>query len=111
VSKTEFEWLGRYDNVINSGGIKLFPEQIEAKLSPMISSRFFIAGISDKKLGQKLVLVVEGEINKASLFQEIKSIRGLQKFEVPKEIYQIPEFYETDTGKIQRKKTLTSVDE
>src|SRR5690606_934968 len=31
-NKSEFKWLGRFDNVINSGGIKLFPEQIEKKL-------------------------------------------------------------------------------
>ena len=32
VSKSEFKWLGRYDTIINSGGIKLIPEQIELKL-------------------------------------------------------------------------------
>jgi O-succinylbenzoic acid--CoA ligase len=38
----QFKWLGRYDNVINSGGIKLFPEQIEAKLTSKLTNRFFI---------------------------------------------------------------------
>ena len=33
VSENQFEWLGRFDNVINSGGIKLHPEKIEEKLS------------------------------------------------------------------------------
>ena len=32
ISDNEFKWLGRYDSIINSGGIKLIPEQIEKKL-------------------------------------------------------------------------------
>lgn len=42
LSETQFLLLGRIDNVINSGGIKLFPEQIEAKLSDKIKTRFFV---------------------------------------------------------------------
>ena len=34
--------MGRIDNIINSGGIKLNPEYIEQKLSPVISNRFII---------------------------------------------------------------------
>tara|TARA_B110000503_G_scaffold137444_1_gene221649 strand:+ start:227 stop:1282 length:1056 start_codon:yes stop_codon:yes gene_type:complete len=101
ISDTQFEWLGRFDTVINSGGIKLHPEKIEQKLSNIITNRFFVAGISDEKLGEKLVLIVEGEkqaINYKSLV--------LSKFETPKEIYFLEQFVETPTKKIQRKKTL-----
>ena len=101
VSDTQFEWLGRFDTVINSGGIKLHPEQIEEKLSKIITSRFFVAGVSDDQLGEKLVLIIEGksqpvEINNANL----------SKFEIPKELYFVSEFVETETKKIQRKQTL-----
>ena len=58
ISDKSFEWLGRFDNVINSGGIKLHPEKIEEKLSKIITTRFFVTGISDAKLGQKLVLII-----------------------------------------------------
>ncbi|MBT8280372.1 MAG: AMP-binding protein, partial [Muriicola sp.] len=61
VSENEFRWLGRWDNVINSGGVKLIPETIENKLNPVIESRFTVLGKPDKELGEKLVLVVEGE--------------------------------------------------
>ena len=105
-SDTEFEWLGRYDNVINSGGVKLFPEQIEAKLEPIMPSRFFVAGLPDEKLGKKLVLLIEGTLESDKLFQKIKSLGTLQKFEVPKAIHVIPTFLETETGKIRRKQTL-----
>lgn len=106
VSETEFKWLGRYDNVINSGGVKLFPEQIEAKMSSIIPSRFFVAGIPDEKLGQKLIVVVEGTFEGLKLLEEIKSLKALEQFEIPKEIYSVVEFLETDSGKIQRDKTI-----
>jgi O-succinylbenzoic acid--CoA ligase len=101
ISDTQFDWLGRFDNVINSGGIKLHPEKIEEKLANSIHQRFFVAGIADEKLGQKLILIVEGT---ASTLRLEKA--NLSKFEVPKEIHFIIHFIETETKKIQRKKTL-----
>src|SRR5690606_39515989 len=62
-SNTSFKWLGRVDNVINSGGIKLFPEQIEEKLKPKITNRFFIASEPDKTLGERVILVLEAKNN------------------------------------------------
>ncbi|TDQ27691.1 AMP-binding protein [Tenacibaculum caenipelagi] len=112
VSETEFEWLGRYDNVINSGGVKLHPEKIEEKLSKIITNRFFVIGIPDKGLGEKLVLIVEGVTSSAvekSLKTEVKSLKKLSKYEIPKEIYFVDKFIETETKKIQRKKTLDLV--
>tara|TARA_R110001592_G_scaffold8511_6_gene46439 strand:+ start:1723 stop:2814 length:1092 start_codon:yes stop_codon:yes gene_type:complete len=111
ISDTEFEWLGRFDTVINSGGIKLHPEKIEEKLSEIITNRFFVAGIPDEKLGEKLVLIIELESSKVSnyksvLSEEIKKITSLSKFEIPKNIYFIDKFLETGTKKIQRRKTL-----
>ena len=101
ISDTQFDWLGRFDNVINSGGIKLHPEKIEEKLAHSIHQRFFVAGIADEKLGEKLVLIVEGPAITLSLEKA-----NLSKFEVPKEIHFINYFIETETKKIQRKKTL-----
>ena len=109
VSETEFKWLGRYDTIINSGGIKLFPEQIEVKLKPLISNRFFIAGIPDDKLGQKLVLLVEGEANSEKLFAKIKRSAKFEKYEIPKFIYVLPKFVETETRKIRREKIIEAL--
>lgn len=61
ISDTQFVWLGRYDNVINSGGIKIMPEQVESKLSTLIPRRYFVNGEQDDNLGEKVVLYVEGE--------------------------------------------------
>jgi O-succinylbenzoic acid--CoA ligase len=101
ISDTQFEWLGRFDNVVNSGGIKLYPERIEEKLGSIMKQRFFVAGIQDDVLGEKLVLVVEG----SPCVFDIKKAK-VSKFEVPKKTYFIDHFVETATKKIQRKKTL-----
>lgn len=107
--ETEFIWKGRYDNVINSGGVKLHPEEIERKLSPYINSRFFVAGIPDEKLGEKLILIIEGEKDNV-ISNEVRNLKNiLTKFEIPKEVYFVSEFVETSTKKIQRQKTLDSI--
>ncbi len=101
ISENKFEWLGRYDNVINSGGIKLHPEIIEKKLESGITNRFFLAGIPDSKLGDKLVLIIEGNPIDLDLNRF-----NLSKFEYPKEVFFISKFSETNSGKVQRKDTL-----
>lgn len=102
-SEAQFQWLGRYDTIVNSGGVKLIPEQIEQKLAPLISSRFFVAGIPDKTLGQKLVLIIEGEeTDSPELLQQIKSLVDLDKYEAPKEVYFATAFIETTSGKVDR---------
>ena len=106
ISKTEFEWLGRYDNVINSGGVKLIPEQIEKKLEAHISNRFFVCGIPDEKLGEKLVLLVEGDIDKKKLIEQMRATKAFSKYEYPKAIYLQSNFKYTETGKINRLKTV-----
>jgi len=101
-SETEFEWLGRVDNVINSGGLKLFPEKIEAKLDPYISERFFIASQKDQTFGEVAILVVESKTN-----QLVENVfKDLNASEIPKAVYAIPNFVETNSGKIHRNKTL-----
>ncbi|MDO9038361.1 MAG: AMP-binding protein [Lutibacter sp.] len=105
ITSTEFKWLGRIDNVINSGGIKLIPEQIEEKLAEIIENRFFVAGKKDEILGEKLILIVEGIKNEV-LLNKIQQLKSLSTYEIPKEIYFLENFTETETNKIDRTKTL-----
>ncbi len=108
----KFLWKGRYDNVINSGGIKLYPEEIETKLQLLIGHRFFIAGLPDDTLGNKLVLVIEQSydaVTYRALKDGIQNLKILTKYEIPKEIYFIPQFIETENDKVQRTKTLELV--
>ena len=106
ISDTEFEWLGRYDGIINSGGVKLIPEQIEKKLSAVIDRRFFVAGIPDEVFGEKLILIVENDKILEAIPNKVRNLSTLNKYEIPKEIFFVDQFIETGTKKIQRQKTL-----
>ncbi|WP_367754000.1 AMP-binding protein [Flavobacterium sp. WC2430] len=105
LNEKQFVFLGRIDNVVNSGGIKLIPEQIEEKLANEIHSRFFLGGIPDAVLGEKLVLVIEGEKDGAVEL----SFDGLDKYEKPKNVFYVSKFMETENGKIKRKEMLESI--
>lgn len=113
VSNNEFEWLGRFDHVINSAGIKLFPEQIEEQLASFISQPFFLIGIPDEKLGEKMILLIESNnLNEEQKMQiQTKIDTYLESFQRPRDILFVSEFDRTLTGKIQRKATLTSITE
>ena len=104
-SDTQFIWLGRADNVVNSGGIKLHPESIEAKTQEVITGRHFFIGEADELLGERLVMALEGspldEAEEKQLLQNLRQV--LSKFEMPKQIISIPQFEETETGKVKRK--------
>lgn len=102
IDEHQFEWLGRFDHVINSGGVKLYPEQIEEKLAAKIPSRFFIAGKADDYFGTIVVLVIESQ--SYSLPEDI--FDGLTKYERPKEIQFVEEFVETASGKVIRSKNI-----
>lgn len=105
IDDTHFIWLGRHDNVINSGGVKLFPEQIEEKLSGKIDRRFFVKGIPDEELGEKLVLYIEGE----PFTVDDAVFAKLGKFEKPKQILFVDTFTETESGKVIRDKSAAKV--
>jgi O-succinylbenzoic acid--CoA ligase len=102
LNATQFLLLGRIDNVINSGGIKLFPEQIEAKLFDKIKQRFFVIGIPDEKLGEQVLIVIEG---KPAVFDD-SVFDALDIYERPKTIRFVPKFIETESGKVKRTETL-----
>ena len=106
INDQEFIWQGRIDNVINSGGVKLFPEQIEEKLSHHIERRFFVISQESPELGEKLVLVIEG----TPYVMEEDAFASLGKYEKPKVVLFIPEFLETPTGKVLRKESLESLE-
>ncbi|MFD2203207.1 AMP-binding protein [Shivajiella indica] len=103
-----FKWIGRADFTINSGGIKLQPEILEPKMADAIfpvfgKVDFFLIGKEDEKLGQKTVLVIEhpkDEKKASDLIIELK--KGLERYQVPKEILFNPSFTKTESGKINR---------
>jgi O-succinylbenzoic acid--CoA ligase len=101
-SEHSFRILGRADSVIISGGIKYFPEAIEKKLEAYIQRRFVISSVPDGKLGEKLVLAIEGEpFETGQLIKQVKTV--LPGYEQPKSIIFINLFPETTSGKVIRK--------
>lgn len=105
IDHKHFHWLGRTDFAINSGGFKFHPELIERKISHLIQNRFFISGEKDDLLGERIVLILEGnEKDTSALLQDIKLLVNI--YEAPKEIYWIKEFSETNSGKVNRIETL-----
>lgn len=105
VDSRHFKWVGRYDHVINSGGVKLSPEQIECKLADTIRERYFITSLPDERLGEKVVLVIEGNVwgdDAVECLREAMN-RRLEPFEVPKQILFHTAFRETKSGKVIRK--------
>ena len=101
-SPQHFSWLGRWDNVINSGGVKLIPELIEKKLAPHFSERFILTSIPDKVLTNKLVMVVESNLDTRAFSDRISEAVELDRFELPKHIFSFDEFPETRSGKPDR---------
>ncbi|MCD4730027.1 MAG: AMP-binding protein, partial [Bacteroidales bacterium] len=104
-----FQFIGRFDNIINSGGIKISPELIEQKLQPFFEDRFIVVGIIDDRLGQKLVLIIEGKEEPSLDFDEIFKKVSLSKYEIPKQVYFLHRFPETESGKIIRQQVLQMV--
>lgn len=105
----KFIWKGRIDNVINSGGVKIHPEEVERKLQKIIVNRFFVTSLPDDALGDRLVLFVESAFSEEALHSlkaQICQLDALLKFEIPKKIYFVEKFEETHTGKINRMNTL-----
>lgn len=103
-----FKFLGRIDNVINTGGVKVHPEMIEEKLAPHIDQPFFIASEKDNVLGERVILVIES-IESIGLILFSQKFKELSPYEKPKKILTIPEFIYTETGKIKRKEVLQSL--
>jgi o-succinylbenzoate---CoA ligase len=107
LSPTTFRWLGRYDNVINSGGIKIIPEIVEASLEEVLKglnlSAFFVAGTPDEKFGSKLTLFIESTIplNTETILEKIKA-SALYPYYVPRKIIVLQHFERTPTGKVKR---------
>ncbi len=103
--KNSFRWLGRADYTINSGGVKIQPEKVEALLGKLLSengfSCFFIAGLPHPQLGEAVTLFVESNAEPNEALQE-KIRSQVDRFQLPKAILCIPSFPKTATGKIER---------
>ncbi|MBE2246326.1 MAG: AMP-binding protein [Candidatus Competibacteraceae bacterium] len=104
ITPSSFEWLGRADNVINSGGIKIHPEQMEyaiVQAGLLAENTFYISSKSNEKFGEKIVLVSTQYVNSFTLNQINNLFNHHKKIH---ESVQISELQTTRSGKIIRDK-------
>ena len=94
-----FRIIGRKDNVICSGGIKIQAEELERQLQPHISVPFMISKKSDSKFGQAVVLLTEGDIISARI--ACQSV--LPKYHQPRVYIHVDHLPLTATGKPARR--------
>ena len=113
LDEKRFEWVARYDHAINTGGIKVYPEVLEAKIVQACGhlfgpNAFFIDSLPDERLGQKIVLYVEGQMDHSLLASALS--HALDRYEIPKEIFFRDTFVYTLTGKINRQASVNQAD-
>ncbi len=116
VSETTFRVLGRWDYVINSGGIKISPETLEERSEKLIRdvgivSPYIYGSILHEALGEALVLILEGEPlphqTETKLLESLK--HELRHYEVPRQIRYVTKFTYTPSGKINRPEILKNI--
>ncbi|MHA8068552.1 AMP-binding protein [Aquirufa ecclesiirivi] len=107
-----FRILGRKDFIINSGGMKIIPSQVEKHIQAFfiekgISALSFVAGIPDDFYGQKAVLFIESP-NFFNLGDPLKQylLQHLSSKQIPKSIICLPKFIFNSNGKLDSLKTV-----
>ena len=103
-----FKWIGRSDFIINTGGYKVSPEKLEAKIQLHLNRVCMVTGIIDEEFGEKIGLILLKEkILKGISKEDFFGI--LHPFEIPKVYVFIHEFSQTSNGKIDRVKTVAKI--
>jgi o-succinylbenzoate---CoA ligase len=109
-SANEFKWLGRSDNVINSGGVKIIPEIVESQIANVfididLMNRFVISSIPDPVFGDQLVLLVEGNLPISGERLRSALQQALPRYHIPKQIVVNAKLVMAENGKINRDET------
>ena len=94
-----FRILGRKDNVICSGGIKIQAEEVERMLKAHLRVPYLISKRPDKKFGEVVVLLTEGGVEEAKKVCEAV----LPKYQRPKVYIHVSEIPLTETKKPARR--------
>jgi acyl-CoA synthetase (AMP-forming)/AMP-acid ligase II len=101
------KYLARKDDLINRGGYKIDPREIEEVLytHPMISQVAVVA-MPDERLGQRAAaFIIQKDPSKTLTLKDIKDflmVKGIGKQHWPEAIKIVDSFPMTSTGKIQR---------
>ena len=98
--KNLFRIKGRADDVINTGGIKIMPVEVEKKIGQWLDRPFAVSSLPDEKLGERVVLVIEGDSFETIELKE--KLKELAFFEMPRTILFLKYLPRTESGKVKR---------
>lgn len=118
VDEHTFEWLGRADFIINSGGVKVQAEKVEKVLEVALAElglpirRAFVAGQPDARLGEQVTAFLEGEPLTDTQTQQLQDLltERLDRYERPRAFVYAPQFQATASGKVDRLGTIGYLD-
>ena len=110
----EFKWVGRFDNVINTGGVKIIPEQLESQIQNVltamqVSNRFVASSVPDPIFGEKLVLLIEGKLSLPVDVVMSSLEEKLPRYHVPRQIVVNANIVTTENGKVNRPETRKKI--
>lgn len=96
---------GRIDDIINIGGEKVIPEEIENVVRKLSGIEDVVAfGIQDKVFGQIIKLNVvrskDSDVDKLKILNQC--IRNLERFKIPSKIEFVEKIPKTEYGKVKR---------
>ena len=94
-----FRIIGRRDNTVNTGGVKVQIEEVEAALAPHISRPFAITSVPDPKFGERIVMLVQGSIAEE---EARRAFSALPPYWRPKQTFCVEKLPQTGTGKPDR---------
>lgn len=108
ISYNQFRWIGRADFVVNSGGIKIQLDELEISLAPYLNTSFFLFGKEDERLGEKLLIAVEGKRQAKFTAKTFYSFME-NPYHIPKGIIFMEQFNYTSSHKINRISTIQKI--
>jgi acyl-CoA synthetase (AMP-forming)/AMP-acid ligase II len=95
--------LGRGSVCINTGGEKVYPEEVEEvlKLHPGIHDAV-VVGVPDERFGEAITAVVEpvegGSVDEADVIAHVKA--HLAAYKAPKQVFVVPSITRAPNGKV-----------
>ena len=114
INEHTFRYLGRVDNVIITGSVKVYPEKVESQLYGLLNdievfNDFFVTGTPDRHFGHVVTLIMEGqpEFPDEAILHKIREV--IHDYSLPRKIIYIPGFRRTANGKIKRQETLSLI--
>lgn len=103
-TNARFKIIGRVDNNICSGGIKIQAEEVERLLDEEIRRPFVVTWTPDDKLGQAVTLVIETGGEAVDMEDVERLCRNvLPKYWVPRIYRSVDHIPRTETGKLKRR--------